>query len=405
MPVPLVHPPAAARPRRLAPAALTLAVVTLCALTPPAAIAAARIRVIAEHLNQPKKITVAPNGALIVALSGSGAAPKSCRTGEQVSCASRTGGVDAISPAGTVVPLLSGLSSVSSGASGEDQATGPAEAADIDGRLQVLFQDSTMTRRTGAEIFGNDGDELGDLDAFTATGHVTVADFGAFEAAHDPDHGAGTDVRYGEDEAIASDPYSFVAYRGGEVICDAAANDVLEVSRTGKVSVLAVLPTIRERAGAGTFGSRQRKAIEARAQAVPTAVAVGPDGALYVGELGGSPFRTGTSDIFRIVPGHRATVWARGFTAIEDMAFDSAGRLDVLEIDRRGLDDPGFNDGKPASGAIIRVSGGHRTTLVSRGLTYPTGMAVVGDTAYVSNDGVSSAGDGTGGEVVAVTLP
>lgn len=408
MPSPNAHPLAPGSRRHATALVLATAVLGVGGLglagLPSCAMASARIRVIAEHLNQPKKITVAPNGDLIVALSGSGAAPRSCRTGEQVSCASLTGAVDEVSPSGAVVPLLTGLSSVSSGASGEDQATGPAQAADVGGRFEVLFQDSTIAASTGREIFGADGDELGDLDAFDAGGHVTLADFGAFEAAYDPDHGAGTDVRYGEDDAIASDPYSFAAYDGGEVVADAAANDVLYVSRTGTVSVLAVLPTIRERAAAHTFGRAQKRAIEARAQAVPTAVAVGPDGAIYVGELGGTPFLAGTSEIFRIAPGHRATVWARGFTAIEDMAFDAQGRLDVLEIDRKGLDDPGFNDGHPDSGAIIRVAGGHRRTLVSRGLTYPTGIAIVGDTAYVSNDGVSPADDGTGGEILAVAL-
>jgi hypothetical protein len=43
-------------------------------------------------------------------------------------------------------------------------------------------------------------------------------------------------------------------------------------------------------------------------QSVPTSVALGPDGAWYVGELSGFPFTPGTARIWRIVPGHAPQV-------------------------------------------------------------------------------------------------
>jgi hypothetical protein len=39
------------------------------------------------------------------------------------------------------------------------------------------------------------------------------------------------------------------------------------------------------------------------AEAVPTAVAVGPDGAYYVSELTGFPFSKGAARIWRVAPG------------------------------------------------------------------------------------------------------
>lgn len=385
----------------LVAAALLLLVAALAA----SASAHTSVSVLASGLDQPKKITRTGDGDLIVALSGDGDAPASCTNGEETSCAGTSGAVDEVGPTGAVTTLRSGLSSVSSG--GDDgQATGPAEAREVGTRLEVLFQDSTIGQTTGAEIFGAVGSLLGDLVGYASpAGAATVqASFGSFEARADPDHGAGTDVLYGEDAAIASDPYSFVPYHGGYAVADAGANDVLFVSHSGAINVLAVLPTISEPAAAGTFGASQTTTITAQAQAVPVAVAVGPDGALYVGELGGKPFEPGTSVVYRIVPGHRPTVYARGFTAIEDIAFDAEGRLLVLEIDAKGLDDPGFDTGSPASGAIIRVSGsGHRTTLLDSGLSYPTGLAVGrGGVLYVTNDGVSSAGTGTSGEILEV---
>jgi hypothetical protein len=66
-------------------------------------------------------------------------------------------------------------------------------------------------------------------------------------------------------------------------------------------------------------------------------VAVGPDGAYYVGQLTGFPFPVGGARVFRVVPGHRPQVFARGFTNIIDIAFDRHGRLHVLEIASDGI--------------------------------------------------------------------
>ncbi len=367
---------------------------------------AAKLQVIASGLNQPKKITVAPDGALIVALSGDGAAPASCTTGDQASCLDASGAVDRITPAGVVTPLLTGLPSVSSGAG---VAAGPSEARLIGGRLQVLFQDSGISFTTGLNPYGGGGALLGDLAAFSGATRQIEARFGPFEAAHHPFGVHGTDVALHEEPAVDSDPYDFVAYRGGYAVADAGGNDVLFVSRSGAISVLGVLPTITETAPPGTYGSRQTTTIRrAVAQPVPTALAVGPDGALYVGELGGTPYNVGRSSVYRIVPGHAPTVYARGLTSISDIAFDGRALL-VLEIDRKGLLDPALDTtGRPAPGELVSIApGGRRSVLASAGLEFPTGMTVApGGAVYVVTQGISDAtADNGGGEVVRVTLP
>ena len=72
-----------------------------------------------------------------------------------------------------------------------------------------------------------------------------IANLAAFEAAHNPDHGAGPGPKYGQ-PPIDSDPYDLVAYRGGFAVADAAANDLLWVDPHGHISVLAVFPIQRE---------------------------------------------------------------------------------------------------------------------------------------------------------------
>lgn len=376
----------------------------------PARAAAAAVQIVATGLDQPKKVTVAPNGDLVVTESGDGLAPASCTNGNERSCLDRSGAVAEVDPAtGKVTALLSGLASV-----GTDQtdglATGPVQATVAGGSLQVLFQDQSIDPRTGGEIYGPAASLLGDLASFPLPGRAgpprVEARFGQFEAAHNPDRGAGSDVTYETEPAIDSDPYSFAAYHGGFAVADAGGNDLLFVSRSGAISVLAVFPTIRAYAPAHTYGGRQTRAIEAAEQAVPTSVVVGPDGALYVGELTGVPYAPGTAAVYRVVPGHGMTVYARGLTSVADMAFDASGHLLVLEMDTKGVGERGFATGDPANGAIVEIDpDGRETTVASAGLQYPTGIAVAPDgTVYVTDYGISATAPGHGGELLRVQL-
>ena len=171
--------------------------------------------------------------------------------------------------------------------------------------------------------------------------------------------------------------------------------------KDGTLSTLAVLPLIQE-----TDPS-------VLAQPVPTSLAVGPDGALYIGELGGAPNNKGVASIYRYSNG-QLSEYQTGFTMIGDIAFDQAGRLLVLEMDQAGFadNDPG---GLPTPGALIRVNAdGTRTVLASTGLEYPAGMAVASDgSVYATNWSVlQGSGDPNlppgvnfGGEVVRINDP
>jgi hypothetical protein len=207
-------------------------------------------------------------------------------------------------------------------------------------------------------------------------------DFAAFAAEHPQ-----SDVGPGE-TTFDSDPYDITPYRGGFAVVDAAANSLLWISPFGQVKMLARFPAVPEVFGQATV----------QAQAVPTSVAVGPDGALYVGGLRGVPSLAGTADVYRVVPGHAPTVWATGFSAITDIAFDHHGRLLVLEFSTAGLLGQ-------APGALLRVENNHRTTTVlDTGLAQPTGLAVGRHGAvYVANNGTSPGSATPSGEVIKLT--
>ena len=132
-------------------------------------------------------------------------------------------------------------------------------------------------------------------------------------------------------------------------------------------------------------------------QSVPDSVTVGPDRALYVGELTGWPYQLGRARVWRIDPGQKPSLYASGFTNISDLAFDGKNLL-VLELTAKGLLDPS------SPGALIRVSpSGARAVIASAGLAYPTGLAVGKGLIYISNHGTYPAtGTGPHGEVVTI---
>jgi hypothetical protein len=170
-----------------------------------------------------------------------------------------------------------------------------------------------------------------------------LADLAAFEANVNPD-GRG----------IESNPFDVAALLGGKaLVADAAGNDLLIVDQQGHVDWVATFPdqlvstaNAKQLVGCPTpppeFESVCGLPEMTPAQAVAASVAIGPDGAYYVGELKGFPGPTGASRVWRIAPGTlhaecgdnpACTVVADGFTSIIDLTFGPDGTLYVVEID------------------------------------------------------------------------
>jgi hypothetical protein len=352
-----------------------------------------RLTIVAAHLDNPRKLFVGADGALYVVEAGRGGRDKCLGTGTARVCIGLSGAITRVAD-GTQRRVVTGLWS---GARPNGQrAQGPADVSFARGSYTVLLQNGGITPR-GRNALGPDGAVAGDLIS-TPSGKAAPAilvNLAAFEVARNPDRGAGPGAKLGS-PPIDSNPYAFVEYRGGYAIADAGGNDLLWLSPKGAVSVLAVFPTRRTKLTkelAARTGVPTLRSISV--QSVPSSVAVGPDGALYVGELTGWPFDRGSARVWRVVPGKRNAIYASGFTNISDLAFDGSDLL-VLEMATDGLLD------EHSPGALVRLTpDGTRTVVARDGLVAPTGLAVGNGAVYISNRGVSAGV----GQVVSLPAP
>jgi len=376
--------------RRVFTAATAAALVTvgtvlasLPANATPSGDGAPTVTVVASGLNSPKHLTIGPGGVYVVE---SGTGGSNCVTVDGDSeCEGQTGAVAVVTPFGTF-NVLTGLASVQEA----EGAGGPDAIAFGHGEAAVLFQDTAVNPDGTTGVQGPGSDQFGKLllaRPFSQSLRVG-ADLAAFAAAN-PQDPATLGGSPGDETTYDSDPFDVVRYRGGFAITDAAANDVLWLGHRGHLSILTRLPTI----------PTPFHGITINAQAVPTSLAVGPDGALYVGTLRGVPSLPGGSQIYRVEANGKMRVYASGLTAVTAIAFDNHGRLLATEFNIGGLLSP-----PTVPGALVRIDKqGTVTTLPVDGLFAPTGIAISpSGEVYVANYGVSAGNASPSGEVVRI---
>ena len=179
-----------------------------------------------------------------------------------------------------------------------------------------------------------------------------VADTAAFEEENDP-AGDGTDE--------GSNPFD-LAHLGGHttLIADAAGNSLLVADQRGSLDWVATFPATT---GLPCPPGFCEGTVPFPVHAVPTSVAIGPDGAYYVGELTGFPFTPGFSRIWRVEPGTRhadcatssaCSIVADDLTAIIDLQFGPDGALYVAQLDDAGVG--AFEEGEGIGGSVRRCS-------------------------------------------------
>lgn len=340
-----------------------------------------QIEVLASGLDSPRKLSFGPDGALYVAEAGRGG------TGASIPSPSVPGAVLSYGATGAITRIQNGVAErVVTGLpslalpDGSDAAGVNDIEFDADGNAYAIIGLASNPANRDELLQIPDFSQLIAIDNFGDDASWTrLRDFGAYEQINNPD---GQDVNTNLYDLLIEDNTAYVI--------DAGANTLLsQRAFGGELTLETVFPTrTTTNPLTGEVGTRQT---------VPTSVTVGPDGALYVGELTGFPFQEGAAQVYRLNEEGQPEIYADGFTNIIDLAFDDAGGLYVLEYDADGI----LNGGD--TGALIYVSpdGKTRTTIADDELINPTGLEIGADgDIYISNKGFT-AGQG---EVLKLSL-
>jgi hypothetical protein len=328
-----------------------------------------------QGLDGARGLAFGPEGALYVAEAGHGGDGPPCSTeSAQQVCYGATGAITRLW--GDIQErVLTGLPSLATNLVAKGQAAnGPTDIAfaigdeqDDDGSVMYV----TIGLRNNPNIRDTDlkpvGKGFAQLLRVAPSGKVrSIADLGDYETATNSDGGA-----------IDTNPFGLHVEPGSRLVVDAGANALVRVQANGHGPISTV----------ATFPSRAQGRLT---DAVPTSVAVGPDGAYYVSELTGIPFATWNASIYRVAPGETPpiTSYLDGFKMIIDIAFDADWNLYVLQYATLVNPPPPAPQVFGRSGVLTKVAPDGTRTNILTGLRTPTSVVVGPDGfVYVSNRG------------------
>lgn len=314
------------------------------------------ISLYAGGLLNPRGSTWGPDGAMYVALAGTGGSVTFASSTSDVATpvpefAGHTASVvrivlrDDVVTQGCPEVVASGLPSTR-GMNGHDQ--GPADVAFLEGTLYVL----------------QDAGDSGMVFPEFPNGVYAVEPDGSLLLV--------ADVR----DWIQKNPVSHPAYDQGpegETFAMIAGDGFLWVVESNSGQVLKVTPD----------GAITRIADLSEGHPVPTGVAKAPDGGVYVGFLTPAPYTDGSSKVIKVDPqGNVTTVWT-GLTMITALAVSPAGDLYALEMATGNSSKAPYV--APGTGRIVKQTGPDSLWVVATGFDYPIAMETGPDGAlYVS---------------------
>jgi hypothetical protein len=396
--------------------------------TPALPVAQTTAAAVMRGLDSPRGLAFGPEGALYVTEAGRGAGLVASAATDPRCYAGPQGGTQCYGPTGAISRLWRGVQTriatglPSTALSDGTRGTGPTDLSLEHGTYVTIGWENDPTRRTDVPL-------IPELAGFASLVHVAasgrwnfVADIGAFEMANNPD-GRLTDAGLPH---LDTNPYGLIEFAGGHLMTDAGANALLRVRADGDISLLAVFQSRGSTPPRPSFAPPRVPPLPpfpTIADAVPTSVVLGPDGAYYVSELTGVPFVDARANIYRVVPADQPQMFLiedaclTGFKMILDMAFDASGDLYVLQHSTGAVQGtaPGVlirvTPDKDQVGICAQYQAGTRTTVVG-GLSRPTSLVIGPDGAiYVTNNGTAMAtkdANGewlTGGEVLRIEPP
>lgn len=204
-----------------------------------------------------------------------------------------------------------------------------------------------------------------------------------------------------------SNPFGIEALADGSaLVVDAAGNDLLRAHVTEGLSTVARFPVEVVATDHLPEPMRAELPPELPTESVPTTVAVGPDGAYYVGEVKGFPFRPGSSRIWRVAAGSEGVDCSltasgtdacrtaeTGYTAIADLDIAPTGDKLVIEYAEDGIlaFEGGFESGEFPP-AVLKVSHRGKVIEVLRGELSQPGRVAIGRGKVFALDGFVTGG-------------
>ncbi|MEO5719499.1 MAG: ScyD/ScyE family protein [Chthoniobacterales bacterium] len=323
------------------------------------------VSVFATGLNNPRGLKFGPDGFLYVAEGGTGGLNGTDGICDQVPdvgpytanvTGSRVSKVDPVSGFRTTV--IDNLPSSQTNPESGSLISGVADVAFVGDTLYALITGAGCSH--GVPDFpnsiirvnpGGSYDLVADLSTFYMNNPVKNPNPADFE----PD---GT-------------PYSMIQYNGDLYAVEPNHGELDKITTTGAITRVADISAFER-------------------HIVPTCITV-KNGNFYIGNLGIFPIVDGTQKILKITPTGQGGVAATGFTTVLGVAYDSGGRLYVLE-NTTGNPFP-----TPFTGDIIRLNKNGTRDVIATGLFLPTAMTFGPDgKLYVSNVGFGPPPNGLG---------
>jgi hypothetical protein len=343
--------------------AVTAMVAGLCAAAPQALAAdgqgaAARSKpvVVVSGLNNPRQLVLVGNDELLIAEAGKGGSIKATGPDGETTFIGNSGSISVVylpqfarhtKPNRIVRGLGSGAGEGGVFAVGSDGVAARSPHGPI--YIQETFAPpgvlpKSLKAQNGRLLYAR---PYGAVHPF--------ANITRFERLHDPD-------RHGFD----SDPYAVIARRNDFLVADAAANDVLRVSNSGRISVFRVFPNVRTGSCAKQHDPGPRFP---GCNFVPTSLATDAAGHVFVGGLSSERPRQGQV-VELSADGKRVLRRWHGFTSVTGIAVNSRGTLYVSELER-----PESHPAGPhVTGVLTRIS--RKGVRSHRDVPFPAGVVV-----------------------------